>query len=156
LGANPWSYWVPYREDIEGALLELKQREFAAGRYHKPWGFTGTHATIEEAAAADENNGTRSILDMIGVSDVPRNPDHIVGSDEFQLFDFEGDPMFGLVAPLDPEQIVDLFGTERPSRAMIEANEEYYGLIDRGLGIYIIAYDGDEPSEIFFAGYSFD
>jgi hypothetical protein len=156
MGAEPWSYFVPCREDVAVALEELKHREFAAGRYHKPWGFTGTHATIDEAVAAGDADGTRSILDMIGVADSPRNPDLEVFTDDPLEFDSEDDLMLGLVAPLAPKQLALLFGTQRPTRAMIEANDDYYGLIDRGLGIYIVAYDGDAPSELFFAGYSFD
>ena len=29
-------------------------------------------------------------------------------------------------------------------------------LLERGQGVYIVAYRDDKPSEIFFAGYSFD
>lgn len=125
MGAEPWSYFAPYRENIAAALEELKQREFSAGRYHKPRGFTGTHATIEEAVAANDADGSRSILDMVGVSDVPRNPDRVDFSDDPMEFDSEEDMMLGLVAPLAPEPLVLLFGTERPTRAMIEANGDY-------------------------------
>ena len=156
MGADPWSCFTPYRDDISEALKEAKLREFAAGRYSKPWGFKGTHATIEEAVAAAEADGTCSILDMEGVAEVPRNPDHPIGADEFQLADFDGDPMLGLVAPLAPAQLIEIYGTECPSRSMIEQNDGYYDLLDRGMGIYIIAYEDDQPSEIFFAGYSYD
>jgi hypothetical protein len=156
MGAEAWSYFVPYREEIGGALEDLKQREFEAGRYLKPNRPHLAPSSIDEVLKNCEASGTRSILDMVGVADVPRNPEFRVGSGEFQMFEFEGDPMFGLVAPLTPEQIVDLFGTERPSREMIERNPGCFELIDRGLGLYLVAYDGDTPSELFFAGYSFD
>jgi hypothetical protein len=153
MGADPWSCFTPYRENVAKALEECQQREFAAGRYQN---FDGTHASIAEAVLAGEADGTGSVLDMLGVVDFPRNPDHPIGGDEFQMFEFEGDPLFCHVAPLAPAQLIQLFGTERPSRAMIEQNVGYYDLLDRGLGIYLIAYDGDIPSEICFAGYSFD
>ncbi len=156
MGAEPWSCFTPYRDDVAEALEESRLREFAAGRYRKPWGPESTPATIDEVIEASEADGTCSILDMMGVSDTPRNPEFRLGSGEFQMFDFDGDPMLGLVAPLTPEQLVELFGTARPTRAMIEGSSDYYELIDRGLGIYIVAYDGDSPSELFFAGYSFD
>jgi hypothetical protein len=100
--------------------------------------------------------GTASILDMDGIAGAPRNPEYRPGMGEFQVGDFDGDPMLGMVAPLAPGQLIELFGTGRPTRAMIEQNDGYYALIDRGLGIYIIAHEGDSPSEIFFAGYSYD
>src|SRR4051794_34553260 len=102
MGAEAWSCFTPYRDDVAEALEEARLREFEAGRYRKPWGFEGTHATIDEAVRAGTEGGTASVLDMMGVSDVPRNPDHRVGSGEFQLYDCEGDPMFCLVAPLAP------------------------------------------------------
>jgi hypothetical protein len=52
--------------------------------------------------------------------------------------------------------LMSLFGTDRPTREMVEANDELYELIERGHGIYAIVYEGEYPSEIFFAGYSFD
>ncbi len=153
MGAETWSCFTPYRENVAEALEACREREFAAGRYRN---FEKTHSSIAEAVLDGDSQGTGSVLDMIGVSDIPRNPDHPIGEGEFEMFEFEGDPMFCLVAPLAPGQLLQLFGTERPSRAMIEQTGEYYDLLDRGLGIYIIAYDGDIPSEIFFAGYSFD
>ena len=39
---------------------------------------------------------------------------------------------------------------------MIEKNSAFYENIERGQGIYIIAYQDGKPSEIFFGGYSFD
>ena len=53
------------------------------------------------------------------------------------------------------EVLVDLYGTTRPTREMVErgADSEY---IERGQGIYIIVYRDNQPDEILFAGYSFD
>ena len=116
----------------------------------------GAHASIEEARAGDDADGTRSILDRTGVADSPRAPGRETFTDDPIESGPDEDEMLGLVAPPTPRQLVLLFGTERPTRAMIEANDDYYGLLDRGLGISIIAHDGDRPSEIFFAGYSYD
>ncbi len=151
MGAEAWSYFVPYRDEIAAALEDLKRQEFEAGRYSQAAGPGPAPTTIEEAVTACDSQGTQSILDMIGVADGPRPPGFDLNS-----FDFDSDPGFGLVAPLAPEQLIELFGTERPSRAMIERNDAYYEWIDRGLGLYIIAFEGGAPSEIFFAGYSYD
>jgi hypothetical protein len=152
MGAEAWSYWVPYREDIAAALEDLQRQEFEAGRYAKPVGPHFPAASIAEAVRACDASGTRSILDMIGIADAPRPP----GFRLEDAFESDVDPMFSMIAPLAPEQLIELFGTERPTRAMIEENDGFYELIDRGLGIYIIAYDGDAPSELFFAGLSYD
>jgi hypothetical protein len=39
---------------------------------------------------------------------------------------------------------------------MIEAHDELFDALERGQGVYVVAYKDDQPSEIFFAGYSFD
>jgi len=51
---------------------------------------------------------------------------------------------------------MELFGTAEPTREMIEENDDFFEDIERGQGIYIVAYDEGRPSEICFAGYSFD
>jgi hypothetical protein len=152
MGAETWSCFTPYRENVAEALEACQQVEFAAGRYRKPWGFEGTHASIDEAFLACDTDGTCSVLDMIGVADSPRPSD-------FSLEDaFEGDFDFGFmqVAPLSTEQLLGLFGTEQPTRSMLEQATGFYEWLDRGLGIYIVAYDDGKPSDIFFAGYSLD
>ena len=142
MGASPWDYFVPYREDIAAALKELKQQEFAADRYNKGWRGT-TAASIAEAQQNAEADGTRSILDMEGIMATPHEPD----SDA---------PQLGMVAPLSADQLVKLFGTDKPTRAQIEEAGGYPEWLDRGLSVYVIAYDGDTPSEIYFGGLSYD
>jgi hypothetical protein len=147
MGADPYFYFVKYEPDVDTALQELRQQEFRAGRYNPVMPFLqfpvsahapapgAQHATIEEAFEDADADGTRSILDL----------DHI--SDE---------PDFGAVTPIDEERLEELYGTTQPTRAMIEANMDFFEDIDRGHGIYIIAYKDGEPDEILFAGYSFD
>jgi hypothetical protein len=43
-----------------------------------------------------------------------------------------------------------------PTRYMVEESVELFDSLERGRGVYIVLYDGDTPSGIFFAGYSFD
>ena len=142
MGAETWICSVPYQPDILAALEAARVQEFAAGRYnmddenHPP-------ATIEQAVEESAETGTASVLDMIGVVETPHEED----SDS---------PHFCMVAPLSPEQLHELYGTDKPTRAMIDAHVGFFEWIDRGLGVYIIAYDGETPTEIVFAGYSFD
>jgi hypothetical protein len=132
MGAEPWGYFVPYQPDLQAAMEELREREFRAGRYH---GSEADPATIEEAREEADADGTRSILDIDRVGDAPD---------------------YGVVARLTPGQLIEYFGTERPTRAMIEASDDLYEDIERGQGVVIVVYDGDTPSEIFFGGYSYD
>ena len=147
MGGEPWYYFVPYDADLNKALQGLKQREFKAGRYNPAMmlpEFPVTesspapgpkHRSIEEALEDSDADGTRSILDMERIG---KTPD------------------FGVVVPLAPDRLKDLFGTERPTREMIEENMDFFDEIERGQGICITVYTGDKPFEIFFAGYSYD
>lgn len=132
MGAEPWDYFVPYEEDVQKALEKLRLREFRAGRYR---GAEEHPATIEEAFENMDEDGTASILDITHIAD---------------------EPEFFAVAPLPPSFLLRLFGTPKPTREMIERNMDFYEDIDRGQGVYIVAYKDDKPSEIFFGGYSFD
>jgi hypothetical protein len=146
MGAVPYSYFVDYQPDVDAALHELREREFRAGRYNPAMPFPpfpvgpdspapgARHRTVREALRASGADGTRSILDL---SRVTKRPE------------------LGAVSPLPDETLLDLYGTTRPTREMVEqgADSEY---IERGQGIYIIVYRDDQPDEILFAGYSYD
>jgi len=147
MGAEPWFYFVPYQPDINRALQDLRRREFEAGRYNPvmwmpPFPVDSNspapgrgHASIEEAMEAADADGTRSILDMERISDTPDD---------------------GAVVALPKEELIALFGTDKPTREMIEDNDDLFEMLERGQGVYVIAYQDDEPSQIYFAGYSFD
>jgi hypothetical protein len=147
MGAHPYYYFVKYQSDIDVALQELRAREFEAGRYNPVIPFLefpigpespapgNQHISIDEPMEDADADGTRSILDL----------DHI--SDE---------PDFCTVTPVAPDELERLFGTDQPTRKMIEENGELFENIERGQGIYLIAYKNGHPDEIFFAGYSFD
>ena len=147
MGGHLWFYFVDYDVDVNSALQRLREREFQAGRYNPVIDFPdfpvtadspapgAEHDSIEEAFEEADADGTRSILDMMTVSDVTD---------------------FCAVAPLPQEDLLDLFGTDKPTHEMIEESEELYDRLERGQGVSIIVYKDDQPSEIFFAGYSFD
>lgn len=149
MGAHPWVYVVPYQQDVRRAMLQLREREFRAGRYNPVMPFPEMHAdeapgaghdSIDEAREDAEEDGTRSILDMDDVADEPADPD---------------DPQFCVVAPLAPELLEELYGTTQPTRAMV-ADLEFLEDVGRGTGVYVVLYDNGKPAEICFAGYSFD
>ena len=131
MGAEWWDYFVPYEEDIASALERLRQREFRAGRYR---GAEAHAATIDEVLANMDADGTGSILDMTHITE---------------------EPDFFAVTPLSATQLMDLFGTQQPTREMIHASD-ICEPIERGQGVYVIVYKDGKPSEIFFGGYSFD
>jgi hypothetical protein len=66
------------------------------------------------------------------------------------------------ISPPPAEKVKALFGTEKPSHAMIEGASKkmshelqvFLETYDRGEGVYIVIYEGDRPSEIYIAGWS--
>jgi hypothetical protein len=147
MGGHPWFYFVPYQSDVNQALQSLRQREFRAGRYNPAVPFPefpvastsaapgAQHTSMEAALEASEADGTRSILD---IQTIGKQPD------------------YGVAAPLSSDQLMALFGTAQPTHDTIEDNMDFFEEIERGQGIYIVAYKDGKPSEIFFAGYSYD
>jgi hypothetical protein len=154
MGASPYFYVVDYEPDIQASLNKLRDREFRAGRYNPVMPFPSfpvdeaspnpgaRHATIDEALEDSDADGTRSILDLDRVVSGPYDAD-------------EDD--FGTVAPLGDEMLQEYFGTTRPNSDEVEeAVWDVFEEINRGTGIYIVIYNDDMPTKIFFAGYSFD
>jgi hypothetical protein len=147
MGAHLWYYFVPYEPDVQKALDLLREREFRAGRYNPVIHFPefpisgdysgpgAQHKSIEAALEAADADGTRSILDMARVAD---------------------EPDYGVVTPLAREILQELYGTDRPTMDMIVRNMGFLEDLERGQGIYILVHKDGKPSQIFFAGYSFD
>jgi hypothetical protein len=86
-------------------------------------------------------NGTHSILDIQHVSPLAE---------------------FGAVCPMPAEELVKLFGTDRPTRKMVEDKLGDHDLVEHPLvserwqGIYFVVYRDTQPDELFFMGTSGD
>jgi hypothetical protein len=180
MGANPYWYYTKYQANLNAVLQSLRQQEFEAGRYNpaiKLLDFPITekspspgaqHLSMEDALMASDADGTRSILDILRVSDTPCP----LSRDEFEAallgqgnYEILGE-IFNTAFPLSTSELIELFGTEQPTHDMVqsvifgkarsEAAYTFWESIDRGTARYIHIYDEGEPSEIFFLGYSFD
>jgi len=132
MGAEPWSYFVPYEANVADALHKLRVSVFESGRYR---GSELKPQSPEEALVNMEDSGTASILDIMQISATPD---------------------FCSVCPLPPTKLERIFGSQRPTHAAVATQQGYYGEIDRGQGIYVVVYKDDFADEYFFAGYSFD
>jgi len=132
MGGERWFHIAPYQSDIPAALEALRQRVFAEGEYR---GSNAEPATIEEALENMDADGTASILDI----------DHVAASPE---------PTG--VTVLTPVEAKQYFGSERPTRADIERADRFWDDIGRGEAVCVVLYSGDRPSELYFAGISFD
>lgn len=176
MGASCWHARVSYQDDIGAALRLARQDAYDRGDYYRQepnerarsmseedyvtwavaeFGASGTEdweldefreewrAAIGEVTGPDSllrsqpYSGTHSVIDMVRVSD-------------------ESD--YSTVSPAPTEELLELFGTIRPAAADVEAAIGQ-GSLDgfaRWHGKYVIAFDGDEPKEIFFVGWSGD
>ncbi len=148
MGGHAYYYAVPYESDVNNALQALRTREFEAGRYNPVVPFLDfqtdasltlspgkQHASIQEALEASDADGTRSILD---IERIGARPD------------------FGVAVQLSSERLRELYGTDKPSREMVAMNMDFFEWIERGQGIYFVLFQNEKPSEIFFAGMSYD
>jgi hypothetical protein len=147
MGAHPYYYSVRYQADVEAALQQLRQREFSAGRYNPVEPFLdfplrpdspspgAQHSSIDEAREDAAEDGTRSILDIGCVAD---------------------EPDFCVAAPLSNDALVSCFGTAQPTKETIAKSLSFLDSIERGHCVYFTVFEQGRPSELFFAGYSFD
>lgn len=179
MGGESYFYFASYRSNLNAALQMLREHEFQAGRYNPAMPFPNfsitkssyapraEHPSIKAALEASVPEGTRSILDILRVSDTPCP----FSRDEFEAtllgegYEILGE-VFNTAFRLPSAELLALFGTEQPTREMIEsvildntnsdASGAFWDSIDRGTARYIIVYTKDQPGEIFFAGFSFD
>jgi hypothetical protein len=147
MGAQPYYYFVAYTPDTSAALAELRAREFAAGRYYPAidnmqfaapdfmsYAPGPRHPTIDAAIEAAGATGTKSILDVGGLASSLRS---------------------GFASPVDPDVLTALYGTTEPIHEMLEELDFLEG-VDRGECVYVVVYANDVPTEILFAGFSYD
>ena len=132
MGAEPYEYFVPYQANFQAALDQLRAQVFASGQYNG----AELHPTSpEEALELADADGTASILDIQEIAD---------------------EPDFCCAAPLSSDELVEFFGTEKPSRADLGQGDGLWEHLERGQARYVVLYEGERPSELYFAGYSFD
>ena len=132
MGAEPYQYVVDYDADIQAALVKLRADVFRRGDYHGADRHPNSAEAALELAGAD---GTRSILDIQRITP---------------------DPDYCCAAPFTPDELERYFGTDKPTTDLVEACEELWEDLERGMARYIIAYENGVPRSIVFVGYSFD
>ncbi len=182
MGASSWAYFVPYQPDVSLALQELqfqvfqdefqdqkplfsksellahinyeldhleihypdpKLRATLRRRFQNqkklltsPPDPAKTRKAIDKLLKQCAENGTHSILDIKTISSQPE---------------------FRTVAPLSATELLATFGTEYPTRSMIEKNaNQLRKFRERWSGTYVIVYNDNQPTEIYFTGYSGD
>jgi hypothetical protein len=148
VGGHPYHYFVPDETDAGSALHRLRAREFEAGRYNPVQPFVefplnprspvpgNMHSTIDEAREAAAEEGTRSILDIDRLSEVPA---------------------CGCAGPFNNDFLLDIFRTTEPEEASVRARViELLAPIERGECLYLHTSVKGARNGVFFAGYSYD
>lgn len=167
MGASSWSYWTAYGEGPAAALRDLRARVFRSGDYLGPggraWGkprdLRRRPKTIEALIAAQGENQTHSILDVVHLS-VDGGPPRAVKKEWNPLLQMEAFVVVegGECRVLSDEQLKNAFGTAHPTRPMIEAFDlnqldELWSVHD---SLCFTAWDETKPVELFFVGTSGD
>ena len=182
MGASGWSYFVPYQTDISKALQDLREAVFQKGEYYlrdvseNDLSFddvspSGLDLTEEERSDyLTILQGRQSLLEERETLPKPTSIETLLqwNAEEgtHSIIDIEQvaqAPSFGVVAPLSNEEIKSFFGTEKPTRTMVENKEGALTVFlqnelgrSRWQGTYIVVYKENEPTEIYFTGYSGD
>lgn len=165
MGASGWSYIVPFQEDINQALQELRQQEFAAGKYYRPGTFIEM-ALNRNIVAADEREQLEAALKSLNALPAPLTIEELFEQNGesgthsiIDIFSVSAAPEFGTVSPLSDEELMEIFGHARPhiDEVLEESKlEELYDRRERWEGLYVICYTNNMPMQIFFCGCSGD
>lgn len=132
MGAEAYTWVTKYRKNLADALRTAREETFAAGKFI---GADEHPATMEEAVELGAEAGTGSILDITGVSECPE---------------------LCSVCPLTSEELIEFFGTERPTFAQIEQCAPFWESFNRGEARAVTLYKNGKPSQICFAGWTID
>lgn len=147
MGASHWDYYVPYQEDPNSALQQLRQAVFEAGDYYwvngadwRPEAEREPRPSALEALWEVElvhEAGTHSILDVFVV----------LGPDDT--------PDYNTVEPVTGEEALELLGTEKLTRAHVPDFDVFPR--SRWVGRCAVLHDDEgKPQEIRFWGHSGD
>jgi hypothetical protein len=147
VGASHWHYYVPYQEDLDVALQQLRRDVFEAGDYYWVNGADWRPEeereprppTLEALWQAElvHEAGTHSILDVF----------QVVGPDDT--------PDCNTVEPVTAEEARELLGTDRLTRAHVKDFDVFPR--SRWVGRCAVLHDDrGKPEEIYFWGHSGD
>ncbi len=212
MGATGWTHFVPYQDDPERALQDLRNDVFSRKAYTQPgdWltglsdqslaaGFPpladlkkllkvskaldkamkiigadtqkaeqdteGVERLIEDVEKRGVAKAVRKALGPKGKK-TPKTIDHAreiaAESGTHSILDVEHtSPVkgFGLASSLSPDELLAVFGTDKPTReAAIEKDKQgdLASLRERWQAAYFTVFERDKPSQIVFCGHSGD
>jgi hypothetical protein len=180
MGASEWFYEVSYRDDVDGALSDLRDDVFSRGDYFRPWEPEGPFAEMDREELVESS---LAIIDEIGdvgdsVPGISESVESIraggqptsieaarflsLESGTHSILDCErvtGSPEVCSVAPLTDEELMLLFGSAKPLTETIRSLHDgvFETLaLERYEGRFMVGYRGELPESLFFFGVSGD
>jgi hypothetical protein len=173
MGASGWHYVVPYNEDSEATLQQLRNDVFASGRYGDPFaaGDVWTHFWKLPTAlkllvlAAKFFYATAAVVRWIsrgfrGPRSIEEAVELAAESGTHSILDVDRcswTPDVGVAAPLSPARMRRLFGADKATTDELEHVISTVGeSIERGHCIYFPLYENDQPVKLVFVGCSGD
>ena len=132
MGAEGYIWITKFKKNLADALQAAREETFASGKF---FGADEHPASIEEAIGLGAESGTGSLLDIVTVSEAPE---------------------LCAVCPLSREELLEFFGSERPTIEQIEKSVSFWASFDRGEARAITLYEKGQPARICFAGWTID
>lgn len=169
MGASRWFYAVPYQEDLEAALSDLRWQVFREGKYHqgpmrRPLPSFEDWCQQMPPEWRQDVARLRRTYDEVARREAmqPSTPEEAVqkaGEDGthsiLDMTTIATEPGSGVLAPLPAETLEACFGTQYPSKTAVKARAAEL-VRRRGWGTYVIAYQRETPRWICFLGLSGD
>lgn len=113
MGSSAWTAFTPYQDDISAALEGARRQAFEEQRYYWPYGTDGIPDRPKPSSLEDfwqpdttEQFGAHCVIDAEVVLAAGEEPD------------------FGTLSPPSVEDVIEVFGTEQPTRADFERAED--------------------------------
>lgn len=147
MGASGWDYYVPYQEDLNAALQQLRHEVFEAGDYY--WVNGGDWRPEEEREPLP-----RSLEELWDDELVQETGTHSV-LDVFRVLEPDEPADYSTVKPVTAEEARELLGTGKLTRAHVKDFDVFPR--SRWIGRCAVLHDdGGNPQEIHFWGHSGD
>jgi len=212
MGATGWTHFVPYQDDSERALQDLRNDVFSRKAYTLPGDLLTGLSDQSIAAAVPPLAGLQKLLNLSKALDkamkgmgadtetaekdtkgierfirdaekegtakaarkaigakrrrTPKTIDHAreiaAESGTHSILDIEHTSSvkgFGLATPLLSDELLAVFGTEKPTREAAREKEIQGVLVslrERWEAAYFTVFERDKPAEIVFCGHSGD
>jgi hypothetical protein len=171
MGASEWMSFAPYQPDMNKVIQDLREDAFRNGKYYNfaeyalkqlrdldyedynPYEYHPRYRltkaelerlkilsqpeTLEDLIKIQGDSGTHCIIDIDGISPTPQ---------------------YRMATPVSEEQLVELFGTTKPTRTMVEMLKPHFkDLINEyWMAVCLVVYKNDEPDEVFIYGITGD